>query len=255
MPERLDAIIRSWLPRTAVWLCDSEDTRNAFVATYGVEPSSTRVAPLGVDTERFHPDALPGERARLRTQLGLDRPYLLFVGAMVPRKDLGTLMSAFEEVADGTPDIDLVLAGNKTLRWASDWPKVQGWMQDRADLAHRVHVLNYVSADLLPVLYRQCEAVLITSLSEGFGLTLLEGFACGRPVIASRAGALPEVGRTAAYYGEPRDPSSFADAIRRALAAEDAARRNEEAATIVSEHTWRRTARMTLRAYRHAMEA
>jgi glycosyltransferase involved in cell wall biosynthesis len=77
--------------------------------------------------------------------------------------------------------------------------------------------------------------------------------AAGRPVVATRCGALPEVGRTAAYYGEVRDPPSFATALSAALDGEDWSRRLEEARAIVAEHTWHRTATLTLAAYREAV--
>lgn len=249
MPERLDALVRASLDDTRMFLCNSVDTQRAFSAEYGVDAARCRAVPLGVDATFFTPDAERGERTTLRRRYGLERPYVLFVGAMVPRKDLVTLAEAWAQVAVDEPDLDLVLAGNKTLRWASDWPKVADWLTRHPVLAPRVQVLDYVRTADLPALYRGCEVSMLTSLLEGFGLTVLEAMACGRPVVVTRSGALPEVGGTAAYYGEARDPTSFAAALRAALDRQDGERRDAEAARIVAEHPWARTARLTLDAY------
>jgi glycosyltransferase involved in cell wall biosynthesis len=252
MPERLDALVRAALPDTALFICNSMSTRNAFVDVYGVPESACRVAPMGVDAAVFTPHGPHGEGARLRRRYGLQRPFLLFVGAMVPRKDLLTLVETFRLASDQRPDLglDLVLAGSKTLRWASDWPRVSRWLREHPDVAGRVHVLDYLPAADLPALYREAELMILTSLLEGFGLPVLEAFACGTPAVVTRSGALPEVGGTAAYYGDARSPESMAAAVGRALDGEDVERRRAEAARIVKAHPWRRTAEATMDAYR-----
>lgn len=253
MPERLDRLVRAGLPRTRMFLCDSRDTADAFMATYDVGPDRCRVVPLGVDTRVFSPVEAAGERAGLRNRYRIDRPYVLFVGAMVPRKDLRTLLDAWGEVASDRPDLGLVLVGSKMSRWASDWPRVADWIQENPRLAPRVHVLDYVAARDLPSLYRGSEAMMLTSLLEGFGLPVLEAMACDRPVVVTNSGALPEIGGSAAYYGQPRDPASFAQALRAALAGEGRVHRSAEARAIVSAHTWHRTAELTFAAYREAL--
>jgi glycosyltransferase involved in cell wall biosynthesis len=186
----------------------------------------------------------------LRWRYRLQRPYLLFVGAMVPRKDLVTLLEAFRRVAPQHPDLELVVAGNKTRRWASDWPRVKAWLAEHPSVRRRVRILDYVPARDLPALYGHSAAVALTSLLEGFGMTVLEGLACARPVVAARAGAVPEVGRDALYYGDVRDPDSIAAALDAALADDDGDRRRRRAAEIVAEHSWRGTAERTLEIYR-----
>lgn len=254
MPERLDALVRASLPRTRMFLCNSKDTADAFAAEYGVGPERLAVTPLGVDADAFAPScAAPGERARLAKAYRLNGPYVLFVGAMVPRKDLLTLVRSWALVAGEQPDIDLVLAGSKMLRWASDWPRIEAWLREHPDLAPRVRVLEYVRARDLPALYRGADAIMLTSLLEGFGLPVLEAMAAERPVVVTQAGALSEVGGDAPYYGAPRDPDTFAAALASALRGDGWARRSEAAHAIVARHTWRRTAQQTLQAYRDAL--
>lgn len=253
MSARLDALVRAAIPSTAAFLCDSQYTLDSFLTAYPVDPARCHVVPLGVDTDRFHELPAAGEGMHLAQHYGLVHPFLLFVGGMAQRKDLLTLVRAFGSVADKLADAELVLAGNKMLRWASDWPRVADWLAQHPAIAKRVRVLNYVAPADIPALYRASRIVVLTSLIEGFGLTVLEGFASGRPVVATRSSALPEVGGTAAYYGEAGDPESFAAAIEAAWQGEDSTRRIVEARSIVAAHSWTRTASQTLEVYREAV--
>lgn len=246
MPERLDAIVRASLDRTALFLCDSRATMKDFVEVYGVGEERCRVIHLGVG-ERFL--AAPG--ARTRPPPDLPMPYLLHVGAMVPRKDLGTLLAAFELLSGERPELSLVLAGHKTKRWASDWPKIERWLAEHHELRSRVRVLDYVRDSDVPALYAHCAAVVTTTLLEGFGLTVLEGLASGVPVVASRVPAVAEVAGDAIHYGEIRRPETYAVAIDSALRAHDAGAA-ERGLAVARQFTWRATAQRTLAAYREA---
>lgn len=245
MPERLDAMVRGSLDRTALFLCDSHATMEDFREIYRVEEDRCRVVHLGVG-ERF----LAADGAG-PPPVGVPVPYLLSVGAMVRRKDLATLLSSFELVSEERPDLSLVLAGHKSRRWASDWPKVEEWMAAHPGLRSRVRVLDYVRDDDLPALYANSAAVVTTSLLEGFGLTVLEGLASGVPVIASRVSAIPEVAGDAIHYGEIRRPETYAASIDTALRTHDAAAA-ERGRAVARQFTWRATAERTLAAYHDA---
>jgi alpha-1,3-rhamnosyl/mannosyltransferase len=249
MPERLDRAIRQSLPSTAIFLCDSDWTMRTFVDQYGVDVQRCRVVHLGVDT-RFSPEG-PGIGRNIRLGIRrVHRPYLLHVGAMIKRKDIGTLLRAFELVAPQNPDLQLVLVGNKTRRWASEWPTVRTWLRDNRRLRGRVRILNYTPDDLLPRLYRDASAVVSTSLLEGFGLTVLEGLASGVPVVATRGSAIDEIAGPNVFLGAARQPESYAEAIKLALASDAATR--ERGVNHATSFTWKGTAEKTLDAYRAA---
>jgi glycosyltransferase involved in cell wall biosynthesis len=254
MPERLDDLVRASLQRTDRFICVSADTRDEFVAHYGVDPGRCAVVPHGVSTAAFHEHAAPGEGGRLRRRYGLERPFVLFVGAIVPRKDVLTLCRAFELLHRDRPELELVLAGNKARRWASDYERIERWLRDRPAMRARVRWLDYVRDGDLPALYRRSSVVALTSLTEGFGMTVLEGLATGRPVVASRAGALPEIGGDAVYYAAPRDTEAFAEQLGRALEDDHRPARLARARTIVARHSWQRTAEATLAVYRSAVQ-
>lgn len=248
MPERLDAIVREALDRTALFLCDTRATMNDFIEVYGVREERCRVIHLGVG-ERF----LTAANGSTGPPKAVVPPYLLHVGAMVKRKDLGTLLAAFELLSSVRPELSLVLAGHKTKRWASDWPTVARWLGKHPELRSRVRVLAYVRDRDLPALYAHASAVVTTTLLEGFGLTVLEGLASGVPVIASRDPAIVEVAGPAVHYGEIRRPETYADAIDRALRTHDAAAADRGKA-VARQYTWRSTAERTIAAYRQAAE-
>lgn len=246
MPERLDAAVRASVDRTTLFLCDSRATMDDFIMVYGVAEDRCRVVHLGVG-DRY----LGARTATAKPPLGLVEPYLLHVGAMVPRKDLGTLLRTFELLSGDYPDYSLVLAGHKTKRWASDWPAVERWLAEHRELRPRVRVLNYVDDRDVPALYAHAAAVVTTTRLEGFGLTVLEGLATGVPVIASRVPAIAEVAGDAVYYGEVRRPETYAAAIDRALRTHDTAAA-ERGRTVARSYTWRATAESTLAVYREA---
>jgi len=178
------------------------------------------VVPGGVD-QRFHPNADP-EPAR--AALGLTRPYVLTVASRTTRKNLGSLDATAKRLA--SEGIDLVAAGGERPQFQSDGggPRPLGHVPD----AH------------LPGLYAGARAFVLPSWHEGFGLTCIEAMACGVPVVAARAGALPETCGDAARYADPFDPADIADQVLQAID-DDALR--AAGPRHAAQYTWERTAR------------
>jgi glycosyltransferase involved in cell wall biosynthesis len=179
------------------------------------------VVPGGVDP-RFHPGADP-EPAK--AALGLTRPYVLTVASQTKRKNLAALDATARRLA--TDGIDLVVAGGTRPQFGQS-----------DGLAPRR--LGHVPDEHLSGLYAGARAFVLPSLHEGFGLTCLEAMACGVPVVAARAGALPETCKQAARYADPHDPEDIADQVQRAL--DDDALRHAGPRR-AAEFTWERTTR------------
>ncbi len=198
-------------------LAISERTKRDVVELYGVPANRVVVTPLGVDPV-FRPGA---ERDS----------YVLFVGAIQPRKD--PLAAADAAAALG---LRLVVAG----------PAKDGELA--ADLERRgADVRGYVSRQELAELYRRAACLVLPSRYEGFGLPVLEAMACGTPVVASPDPAVREVAGDAAVYSE-RD--GLPAGIRRALAERD--RLSAAGLERARIFTWDETARRTLAVY-HAV--
>jgi glycosyltransferase involved in cell wall biosynthesis len=196
----------------------SDFSRKELEELLGVQAS---VVPGGVD-ERFRPDADP---APARAALNLTRPYVLTVASRTARKNLASLDTTARRLQ--THGIELVAAGG-------DRPQFND--HDQAPQAARA--LGHVPDEHLPGLYAGASAFVLPSWHEGFGLTCVEAMACGVPVVAARAGALPETCGDAARYADPFDPNDLATQVEAALD-DDALRAAGPARA--QRFTWQRT--------------
>jgi glycosyltransferase involved in cell wall biosynthesis len=215
--------------RAALVLCSSSATL-ADCAEAGIPLSRLRLVPLGVRATTIPDDGV--EQARVR--LGLPSEYLLFVGTVEPRKNLGRLVAALARRPDLPP---LVVAG------------AQGWGdgQPAVSTGGTVQWLGHVDDLLLPALYCGASAFVYPSLWEGFGLPVLEAMAQGTPVVTSAGVSTEEVAGGAAVLVDPTDEASILDGIDRAL--RDAASLRVLGLARAAEMTWQRAAALTATAY------
>jgi glycosyltransferase involved in cell wall biosynthesis len=189
----------------------------SVIATVSVASQRDIVDRLGVHEARTavlhgapHPSCRPASEARVaevRARHGLAQPYLLTVGTLEPRKDLLTLLRAFDRLRDSGERRELVVVGGR------------GW-KDRdivaaleARAGKGVHWLGYVGEGDLAALYTGADLFAFTPVLEGFGLPLIEAMACGTPVVASDVPALREVGGDCARFVPAGDDVAFARAI------------------------------------------
>lgn len=206
----------------------------------GFDPGRIRVVPWGVDAT----PATAAEVARAREAHDLDRPYVLFVGTVEPRKNLGRLVRAM--AALDRSDVELVLVG------------AEGWNEDLgallAALPGRSRSLGFVPpADLGP-LYAGAAAVAYPSLREGFGLPPLEAMAQGAAVVTSLGTATEEVAGDAAVLVDPTSVDAIAAGLDQVLSdPAGAAALGARARTRAATYTWSRTAALTVDAYREAL--
>jgi len=191
-------------------ICPSAATMRAVVRRFGAAPDRCRVIPHGVETE-FALPVSPAVRDAVKTRYGLPERYLMQVGTVQPRKNYVTTLRALARIPAGQR-IPLVVVGG--FGWNYD-PVVEAVRE--LDLAAWVRFVGYAQLAELPALYQLAEAVVFPSLDEGFGLPVLEAFAAGTPVIASTAGAIPEVAGDAALLCDPEDVAAVAENLRRIL--------------------------------------
>jgi glycosyltransferase involved in cell wall biosynthesis len=197
--------------RVRAVLTVSQHSRARLAHRFGLDPDRVTVIPGGVDPDRFHPLGA-SELAGMRARLGLPERYLLFIGSREPRKNLPRLLAAWECVSQACPGLALVICGGAGGQFAP-----AGGETARQD----VRWMGYATEADLAALYAGATAFIYPSLDEGFGLPVLEAMACGTPVIATTAGAVPEVAGPAALYADPLRVDDLAQAITRVLAERD----------------------------------
>jgi len=163
------------------------------------------VTPNGVDRSVFHPGAK-------QSRYDLPECYVLFVGSIEPRKNLGALLQAWHAIKDDFKETWLIIAGTG------------GRVFKPVELSHtieRVRFLGYVDDETLPGLYASATLFVLPSFDEGFGLPALEALACGTPVIVSNGGALPETIGDAGLISNLRNPDNLSTSMRQCLADKD----------------------------------
>ena len=180
-------------------------------ADLGVPTDRIDVVTNGVDSETFH----PRDRAAARRQLGHDddgRPWLLYVGRVDPDKGVHELATAFLRLAAERPDVTLMVVGDGPAR---------GALADALrPLGARAQVLGAKPLAEIPVWMAACDVLTLPSHHEGTPNVLLEALACGRRVVATRVGGIPDV-VTSDELGTlvpAKDASALADALGVALA-------------------------------------
>jgi glycosyltransferase involved in cell wall biosynthesis len=238
----LSTRIKDTAARADVIITDSRFSA-AEIAEFLPIPSD-RVAAIypGIDAS-FDPPDRAATLDAVRS-LGIDRPYLLSVGTIEPRKNIDFMITVFERMKqfDGC----LVLAGMPGWKVEPIFKRIRS--SARAD---DIRFLDYVSDDTLPALYAGAEIFLITSHYEGFGFTPLEAMACNTPVLASTGGSLPEVLGDALNCLDTIDPDPWVEEAHRIMS--DSTFRDDRIAKgrrRVSEFSWADAADQTWAIYR-----
>jgi len=185
--------------------------------------------------------------AEIKRRLGIEDEFLLFVGTIEPRKNLLTLVRAFEQILRQTSHRpQLVVVG------------AEGWLMDElfafikeSAISDRLRLTGYLEDDDLRALYSSCTLFVYPSIYEGFGLPPLEAMACGAPVIASNIATFRETLESAAQLVEPNDAEALAESIVELLENEDRRRTLSAAGQQhAGKFSWEKTARLTLEVYR-----
>jgi glycosyltransferase involved in cell wall biosynthesis len=174
----------------------SENTRQDAIRMLGIAPEKIETIHSGVAEEYF--DARPSKR---------ERPYVLYVGTIEPRKNLDVLLDAWKLVRT---DCELVIAGP------------EGWGSDAtlARIRAEATYLGYVPEADLPGLVAGAKVFVYPSLYEGFGFPVVQAMAAGVPVVTSNTSCLPEIASDAAVLVDPRSAAEIAGGLQRLLDSE-----------------------------------
>jgi glycosyltransferase involved in cell wall biosynthesis len=230
-----EALAKNVLTRADRLIAISENTRQDAARVHGLDPGRIEVIYPGVPEVYFGAQPRPSER-----------PYVLYLGTIEPRKNVNTLLDAWQgfRLRD---DFDLVIAG------ASGWAG-EKTMARLATKPQGVRYLGYVPEDELPGLTAGATAFVYPSLYEGFGFPVAQAMAAGVPVITSNTSCLPEVAGAGALLVDPRSESEIRGAMEKLLASADL-RREIAAAGLAKareEYRWSVCARKSLEFFHRA---
>ena len=253
-------ILQTFVPRSmrkaAAVVAVSESTRRDILRSYPrISKEKVHVVLEAAGPHFKVPDGgQETARAAANNALGLeDKPYLLAVGVLQPRKNLEVLLDAFALLKLGPhpPPHRLVIAGKR------------GWLDETdrqlaalpAEVTREIALAGYVADADLPALYGGADALCYPSRYEGFGLPPLEAMACGCPVLCSRASSLPEVVGDAGILLPFADSSAWAHALEILLSSPAVqARWRERGPARAALFSWERAGRETLKIYEECVK-
>lgn len=187
----------------------SQFIKNEVVKNLNFDPNKIKVVPnaAGADYYPLAPDDLKTARRQLIPIIG-EKPFILYVGTVEPRKNINLLLDAFKTIKNET-DANVVIAGRFGWQYTAILEHPQ-----KIGIEDRVIFLQYVSQTMLLNLYNTCEFMVYPSLYEGFGMPPLEAMHCGATVVVSNASSIPEVVGEAGLYFSPNSAEELAEQIK-----------------------------------------
>jgi teichuronic acid biosynthesis glycosyltransferase TuaC len=201
-PDRLSLpLTRSALRRSDGLLVVSDDLGKIAIA-HGARPERVRTVRNGVDTTRFG----PRDKAEVRARLGIERhkQVVIFIGALIAAKGLTELLGAVRELAQRHPGLELLVVGEGKMR-----ADVEGLGKDFPGM---VRLVGSAGHDEIGLWIGASDLLCLPSYSEGCPNVVLEALACGRPVVGTTVGGIPEV--LSPDCGALIEPRSTAEVVR-----------------------------------------
>lgn len=208
---RLQALTPMTARRAARIVAVTHAMKHAIAEAYAVPEEKIDVVQTSCDP-RFHPVTDASLLARVRERYGIARDYVLYVGALQPRKNVDRLAEAFARLNEKGIDHQLVIVGRKTWLHTEMMKRIAG-----LGIGDRIVFTGYADADDVPALIGGASAFAYVSLYEGYGLPVIEAMACGTPVLASTDPAIVEVAGGAALHCDPLSVDAIADGLERIL--------------------------------------
>ena len=220
----------------------SNFTKKDLIRALKVPASRISVVYEGVDGKVFYPRP-DWEVKQVKSNWGIGKDYFLYVGTIQPRKNLVRLIEGFSKA--NLKHYDLVIAGSPGWLYGDIYeaPKKFG-----VDL--NVKFVDYIPSKDLPTLYSGALALLFPSLYEGFGLPILEAFACSCPVVTSKVTATVEVASNAAILVDPFKVEEITRAISRIASSQELRKKLiEKGKKRVGDYSWEKTAKETIKVF------
>ena len=195
----------------------SKQTKNDIVDLYKIPDEKIEVCYQSCN-DIFRQIISDEEKMRVKQIYNLPDEFFLYVGSVIERKNLLTIVKAMHHL-QGKVDIPLVVIGNgkKYKTEVKDFLKKNNLQNKVVFLSEKTDINSlpgFTSSADFPAIYQQAVAMIYPSVFEGFGIPVLEALCSGLPVITSNVSSLPEAGGDAAYYVNPHSPEEIAGAMQ-----------------------------------------
>ncbi len=243
------AVLKNALFRSKKILVPSAHVKNQL-GDQGVKSQKIVVTPEAVDhgvlniSKRLTKD----KSLKIVQVLGINGPYLFYVGNAHPHKNVESLIEVFWKLQDKYKQLNLVLAGGDHYFWN----RIKDSVAVHPN-SEKVIFTGFITDEQLVALYKNAVCFTSASLEEGFGIPNLEAFACGCPVVASSAGSIPEVGGDAAMYFDPKNQSEMFEKIEDVLNSEKIRQDLiKKGLKRYVEFSWEKLAKQTLEVYENS---
>jgi glycosyltransferase involved in cell wall biosynthesis len=246
LKKYLDVVVPRSIARATHVHAVSETTRQDIITLYNTSPQKVSVIHNALESH-FKPTPISDDiLAKYHVP---NVPYIITVGTVQPRKNYSRLVEALHRVRDHY-DIHLVVAGGR------------GWLEDefyntiqKTHMTEYVHVTGFVADEDLPALYSGAVCMAYPSLYEGFGIPILEGMACGVPVLTSNTSSLPEVAGDAAIMVDPYRIDAIQEGLERLISDQNLRHNLIQKGFIQSKKfTWKESGRQLNMLYRQLLE-
>ena len=245
----LNAAMPLFCQRANALITISENSKRDLVRLYAVAPQKVHVI-YEAAAPHFRPQT-PERITAVRARYHLPAHYMLTVGTIEPRKNLDRLLDALLILRQSGLDAHLVIVGSKGCLTEGFFARLETLPQREA-----VHLAGFVADDDLPAVYAGARLTVLASVYEGFGLPVLEGMACGSPVVCSGTASLPELGSTAARYFDPLTVADIAQTLQRIWQDEEERHAMRQAGLVrAAQFSWAQTAAATLEVYQRVIES
>jgi len=224
----------------------SEFTKNDILNSFDIPEHNITVIPHGIDPHFFQ-QRQDSEKIDFKKRSNITKPYLLYTGSLKPHKNVSLLVKAFKEIRKSA-DVQLVLTGETIDIYPGIVSQVE--LKDR-----NVISLGYLSRSELVTAYQCAEAVVLPSVYEGFGFSMIEAMAAGVPALGARATSIPEIVGEGGLLFDPYDADDLTNKFLRVYS--DKNFKNElitRGFARVKLYSWKACAEKTLEVYQKVLE-
>lgn len=223
----------------------SGTTKDCIIKYYKRKAEDISVVHHGYDKKIFRLPVSEEEKTKVtenvRKKYNIPANGILFVGAFQPRKNIATLVSAFELLKKSGKSQHLILVSGNAWKSEEIIDRI-----NNSPFKEHIHVLKNVPSEDLTGLYWNARVFVLPSFAEGFGLPLLEAMACGVPAVVSNVPALKEVGENGVVFCDPKNPEEFRSAIEKITMNEEEFQKYQNTGLLrARDFSWERSAQET----------